>query len=838
MLKAYLAHSSEDKSFVLRVANLLGRPSVMYDNMYFQPGVDLLESINSGLDKSRLFVFFISRNSLRSFYVNHEITEAKWRILEGKMSGAVTISIDRDLDLKQLPDWMRRTLIKTISSPSQAASIIRKLLLDQDYDVQMPFVGREQDLAECSRKLIVPPEGKAPRILAVSGLDGIGRKRFATRALKDYLGFDTISHIILEETASLDSLHLRLLEETGDMYSRKDLASAIGLFSQMTSQARGQEIARLLSLLGQSNQVPLIVDHNVLLDDQGRYQQDFMYVLIALADYQDTYITLIQNRRPDISNLPDSTPGIAYKRLDPLKLEDSELLIQQLFRKMKIQAEIEKIKSLAMYVSGYPPAIKIISSLVKFYGLDVMLADKSTLTDVQYRTFAPVLGKLNLSDKQWEILRLLADLPSLPFDVIVEAIEIEAEECSVLIRQLIDLSLVLPDGGDCSISPPIQRAVVSVRGSLSRSEYDDIANRLIKTFWKIEEKVPRLNIVNATIYTLARGTGKGLLRYRDLIIPSQLYKVAKAEYDSQNWGSAIDFGMRTLELDPSRVNARVILCKALIRKERWVEAENQIRHLQEKGSRAQFYCKGFLEWKRGDLGKAVSAFESALAAGDRSVSVYRDLSHCLFRLGRVTKAKEIFKGLPEWALRNRYIIDLAAQIAIAEKNWLDAERFVSELEHVSSRERYYHRRATLKVARGLRKEALDDIEIACTGESKYFEAMAQKADILIELEKYPEAEDAVNQLEPLGSVKRDVKTGLTCKMLIRQRKWREAEIRWEEINQKELPVHQNIRRDILIQKVADKMISPLERKESERLLTEIVESIQLPLVVSEDETLE
>lgn len=806
--------------------------------MYFQPGVDLLESINKGLDKSRLFVFFVSRNSLRSFYVKHEITEAKWKILEGKMSGAVTISFDRDLDLKQLPDWMRRSLIKTISSPSQAASIIRKLLIDQDYDVQMPFVGREQALAECSRRLIVPPEGKTPRILVVSGLDGIGRKTFATRAMKDYLGFDTISHIILEETASLDSLHIGLLDETGDMYSRKELASAIGLFTQMTNQERGQEIARLLSLLGQSNQVPLIVDHNVLLDDQGRYQQGFMYVLTALADYQDTYITLIQNRRPDFSNLPDITPRIAYYRLDPLKLEDSELLIQQLFHKMEIQAETQKIKSLALYMGGYPPAMRIISSLVKFYGIDPILADRSTLTDLQYRTFAPVLGKLNLSDKHWRILRLLVDLPSLPFDVIMEAIEIEAEECSVLIRQLIDLSLVLPTGSDFSISPPIQRAVVSICGSLSKSEYDDIANRLIKTFWKSEEKVPRLNIVNATIYTLARGTEKGLLRYRDLIIPSQLYKVAKEEYDSQNWDSAIDFAMRTLELDPSRDNARVILCKALTRKERWSEAEEQIRHLQEKSIRAQFYCKGFLEWKRGDLGKAISAFKSALTAGDKSVSVYRDLSHCLFRLGRVKEAKEIFEGLPEWALRNPYVIDLAAQIAIAEKDWPGAEMYVSELEHVSAREEYFYRRASLQAAQGLWEEALEGVEIACKGERRYFEAMAQKVDILIELEKFPKAEDAIDQLKPSGPVKRDVKTGLTCKMLIRQGKWREAEIRWEEIGQKELPVHQSIRRDILIQKIADKMISPLERKESERLLTEIVESIQLPLVVSEDETLE
>ena len=64
MLKAYLAHSSEDKSYVERVANLLGRSLVVYDKMCFEPGVDFRDAILEGLEKSRLFVFFASKRSL------------------------------------------------------------------------------------------------------------------------------------------------------------------------------------------------------------------------------------------------------------------------------------------------------------------------------------------------------------------------------------------------------------------------------------------------------------------------------------------------------------------------------------------------------------------------------------------------------------------------------------------------------------------------------------------------------------------------------------------------------------------------------------------------------
>jgi hypothetical protein len=61
MPKAYLAHSSDDKPFVDRVANQLGRGFVVYDRMHFQPGVNLLNAIKAGLDESSMFVLFAGK---------------------------------------------------------------------------------------------------------------------------------------------------------------------------------------------------------------------------------------------------------------------------------------------------------------------------------------------------------------------------------------------------------------------------------------------------------------------------------------------------------------------------------------------------------------------------------------------------------------------------------------------------------------------------------------------------------------------------------------------------------------------------------------------------------
>jgi tetratricopeptide (TPR) repeat protein len=836
VFKAYLAHSSEDKRYVGRVAELLGRARVVYDTMCFEPGVDFRDSILQGLDKSKLFVFFASKRSLKSTYVKFEITEASWQLLRDEMGSAITIVIDKDVELNELPGWMRRCLISRIESPTQAARVIRRRLIQESgLDKQRPFVGREGDLEEFARELIAPPEEKPRRIIVVSGLDGVGRRTFVCRALQDYLSLEMGPILLLEETASLDKLHWQLLDETMELESRSEVARVLAAFAELNQPEQGREIARLMAVIGKNNVAVVLVDQNALLDDYFRYLNAFNYVVEALTEFEDTYLVLIHNRRPDLSSLPARSPGVAFHRLAPLKLEGAEMLIQQTLQMANLKPRSDQIKTLALYMGGYPPTIELATAYAKSYGLETLMADKSILTDFQARIFAPILSRLQLDQQEWEILRLLAGEPALPLEVIIALLSIQPEECARALRRLIDFNLVLPLEHYFAISPPIREAASKVGGPLTKSDYKRIASRLREVFWKDPDKVPTLGIIDATIHALARSGAGELAEFHDLILPSQLYRVAKEEYNSKNWDAAIDFAQRTLGLDPSRDGARIILCKAWVRKERWPEAERVLRQLEKRGVRAQFYCKGFLEWKRGNLSAAVSAFRSALDAGDRSISVFRDLAHCLFRLGEVDQAKHVLSEAPEWIFGNSYVVDLAAQIAITEKDWGAAKRYVSELEHISSSEDFHYRRATLRAACNQLSEALQDAEVSCGSVPRRFEAMAQRADILIGLGRFPEATSAVEELVPVGVAKRDVKTGLKCKLLLKQGKWREAEVVWQALHRKELPVQEGLRKDILLQKAEDKMTGPADRNQALDELKRIGAVIQLPLVISEEE---
>jgi hypothetical protein len=77
--------------------------------------------------------------------------------------------------------------------------------------------------------------------------------------------------------------------------------------------------------------------------------------------------------------------------------------------------------------------------------------------------------------------------------------------------------------------------------------------------------------------------------------------------------------------------------------------------------------------------------------------------------------------------------------------------------------------------------------------------------------------DALHELDLLDQNYRmeedrtDVRLGLRCKYLLRQALWRDAERLWEELSEKRSAVHAAVRKEILVQKIADKTTSIAEK---------------------------
>ena len=72
----FLSHNHKDKPIVeeiaIRLREIFGQDQVFYDSWSMQPGDGIIDKMNEGLSECKLFLFFVSKNSLQSNMVKLE----------------------------------------------------------------------------------------------------------------------------------------------------------------------------------------------------------------------------------------------------------------------------------------------------------------------------------------------------------------------------------------------------------------------------------------------------------------------------------------------------------------------------------------------------------------------------------------------------------------------------------------------------------------------------------------------------------------------------------------------------------------------------------------------
>ena len=87
-MRIFLSYSHKDKGTVLPVANHLikihGKDSVIIDEYNLKPGDSLIDFMNESLKNFTHFLFFLSNNSLRSYFTSLEWQNALILCADGK----------------------------------------------------------------------------------------------------------------------------------------------------------------------------------------------------------------------------------------------------------------------------------------------------------------------------------------------------------------------------------------------------------------------------------------------------------------------------------------------------------------------------------------------------------------------------------------------------------------------------------------------------------------------------------------------------------------------------------------------------------------------------------
>lgn len=84
----FLSHNTKDKivveQFAIRLRDIFGQDAVFYDSWSIQPGDGIIDKMSEGLSKCKLFLFFVSKNSLQSNMVKLEWQNAVIKSTKGE----------------------------------------------------------------------------------------------------------------------------------------------------------------------------------------------------------------------------------------------------------------------------------------------------------------------------------------------------------------------------------------------------------------------------------------------------------------------------------------------------------------------------------------------------------------------------------------------------------------------------------------------------------------------------------------------------------------------------------------------------------------------------------
>lgn len=779
-MRAFISHSSKDKNFVDRLASELGRLYCVYDSFSFETGIEFKESIRRGFDNSNIFVLLASQNSLSSVWVNFEIEEAEYRLIQGALNQSLVYLIDDKTTVADIPKWLTKSKVTYQTVPQVIARDVKYHLTNLLQNKQRSFfIGRTKQAEELESKLLPVDGSNPPKVVFVSGLSGIGRRSFIYNTVPRLLQFHKFVEFRIQEGDNLQDLAIRIADRV-ELYSSFDdfklLASEI---QSLSDEKACKRIISNLQKIEANGEAPIFYDEGGMLDRDGLVQPFIRDLIQICSEDPSLYLFFVLNRRPSYTSYP-SFPVINIPSLEP---RETKRLISLHAERSDIMISPTDISELAEYVDGYPPAVNYAIQEAKLYGIDRLLNDKSGISFFLTTAFIKTINDANLSDPEKEILPILAVYSPLPLSVISDVIGISTQNLSACIVQLIDKSLIVcDDAGYYRISDPVKSAVNKTFGFLSLNYHEAIAKSLF-IFLRDADTRQKVDL-SSVLFRSARLANNQNISKSAFHLVSDLINLTETLYHSRKYKESIEMAKLALQERRDNPFAREYLIRALIQEERWSEAEEEIEIYSNNANLYDvYYFKGFLYRKKGENKKALEAYLESINHGKKGAAVSRELAWCYYIDENYDLAKKHILDAINKNPDDKYLIDIWAKIATTLGDEQSARNALARLETLDSDTFYYHRLSCVEAEFGNWELAKKAAERACENiEKPPFEAIVQLVKCNIVLHDFKTAKSLLSDLhQQYGAIRIDIQLGLKARLLIGEGKYKDALSQIEQI---------------------------------------------------------
>ena len=811
-MKAFLSHSSIDKEFVREIANKLGRLNCVFDERSFSSGDNFKSAIEDNLENSSIFIFFATRDSLQSFWCSFEIEEAFYSQLKSKIDNAIVYVLDEGVSLDLLPHWLKKSLIKNESSPAVIARDIKHHLDVQADEFQRPiFLGRgseREELEEC----LNPFDGsKNPKVISIFGLPGVGRKSLIKSSIKELYSLKKYVEIELDSGESANSLCAKLadvIEPYSCQEELKDIVDEIMSLSEV--EAISRSIVNINNIV-KSGELPLFIDMGGILKNNGCIYSFVNEIIDGIEKSDDAYLVLVLTRRVSRDNIKD----IQAISIEQLSNKSTSQLLMGLSRRAQLTIEPKDIRELTEYIAGYPPAASFAIKQASIYGIDALMSDKSKLAQFSQKRFINHIQDHDLTKSDEKVLQALSGYSPLPLKALLALYGESDAIAHDRIYEMIDCSLIrVEDGQLYKIADPIKGSVNGVFGFADISDLKVISSHL-KDYISNAPDTKKLDL-SRVLFRLGYYLGDKEASESGIHLNSDYIKMLESAYHQRKYKEAIKLGYEALEYNPEDATTRTFLIKALVQDERWAAAQEQIDDLYPVDDyRNVYFLQGFLERKRGNIKDAIKAYSDAEKHRRKGFALFRELSHCYLMDNNLQDANTYIMKALSIQPNNDQVIDMAAKIAIKNKDEKTAEEYINRLELLDTPEHYNLRLSAFHMAFQRFDLAVNAArEAVNNGGSRFFSGRVQLVKSLTKNKDFTEAEQEMSVLNSdFPKTKNDVRLSLECMLALEKKDAKTALALTDNFQDKSCHQYKGIRRSCLQSLSKSTAIEYAKRKE-------------------------
>lgn len=572
MIKAFLSHSSKDKeSYVRIVANKLKKDmDIIYDEYTFEAGNRTLDEIMKGLDKTELFVLFISENSLQSEWVKKEVLVATDK-LGGRLKQFYPIIIDKKITFedKRIPEWLQKEYnLKYVSKPTVAAKRIEQKLREISLEKHPKLkkknnlcIGRNKILDEFEERLDNFEMDK-PKCIIATGFLSIGRRTFLKHALE--------KTDIIEQYYNPNSIYLDTNDSIEDFILKLNDLGFINVNSKLTNLlSKSQEYKinlaiTILKEIQESKELILILDNGCIVNYERTISNWFKSIINSDDIINRTIICTASKYKVNYKEV--KTDNFYSIHVDDLTVSERKRLFKRLLEIYNIDISVDDFNYISSQFYGFPEQILYCVDYIHRTNVENVKNNLHDIREFNDQKASMLIKHYTGNDDVLSFIRLIAQFEIISLDFLFQIVD--KDKYFEILEQLVTENICEYfgyDGQFIRLNDSIRDYIIRNRLKITKSHSERLKKH-VEDFIKSDD----INEKDSSdyLFSIKEAILDGQEINDSLLFPSHFLRTMKDLYYKGNSLRVVELADKVLEkesfIDTYLVNdIKYFLCLAL-----------------------------------------------------------------------------------------------------------------------------------------------------------------------------------------------------------------------------------------------------------------------------------